>query len=145
MYIYNMKMPSYQYNDFHYKMKWWVFPLMKIRRSHDRLIFIKEISIPGKMVFILKQGPAGEAALQGVGMQVFLHNAIHNHNKAVLTPSRPHQPPVQWLSWGGWRIDGRAKGGMVRVILMRHSQVSIGWLLMAWLHMWIAQANFIGH
>ena len=32
-------------------------PIIKIRRSHDRLIFIMEIHIPGKTVFILRQGP----------------------------------------------------------------------------------------
>ena len=31
---------------------------MKIRRSHDRFIFMIEISIYGNMAFILRQGPA---------------------------------------------------------------------------------------
>ena len=32
-------------------------PIIKIKRSHDHLIFIMEIPIPGKMVFILRWGP----------------------------------------------------------------------------------------
>ena len=32
-------------------------PMLKIRRSHDRLIFNMGIPIPGKKVFILKRGP----------------------------------------------------------------------------------------
>ena len=32
---------------------------MKMRRSHDSLIFIMEISIPGKTVFILRRGLDG--------------------------------------------------------------------------------------
>ena len=32
-------------------------PIIKIRRSHDRLIFIMEIPIPGKTVFMLRLGP----------------------------------------------------------------------------------------
>ena len=31
--------------------------MIKIRRSHDRLIFIMEITIPRKTVFILRRGP----------------------------------------------------------------------------------------
>ena len=31
--------------------------IIKIRRSHDRLIFIMELSIPGKTVFIYRHGP----------------------------------------------------------------------------------------
>ena len=41
----NMKMQSYQYRD----------PYDKLRSSHDCLIFITGIPIPGKTVFILKQ------------------------------------------------------------------------------------------
>ena len=33
--------------------------MLKIRRSHDRLIFNTEIPIPGKPVFILRRGPGG--------------------------------------------------------------------------------------
>ena len=32
-------------------------PTIKIRRSHDRIIFITEIPIPGKTVFILRRDP----------------------------------------------------------------------------------------
>ena len=35
-------------------------PITKIRRSHDRLLFIMWILKPGKMVFILKQGPVAK-------------------------------------------------------------------------------------
>ena len=31
--------------------------IIKVRQSHDSLIFIKEITIPGKAVFMLRQGP----------------------------------------------------------------------------------------
>ena len=43
----NINMSSYQYR----------IPIIKIRRSGDRLIFIMEITIPGKTVFILRRGP----------------------------------------------------------------------------------------
>ena len=43
----NVKMMSYHY----------INPIMKERWSHDPLIFIMGIYIPGKMVFILRQGP----------------------------------------------------------------------------------------
>ena len=43
---FNLKMLFYQYH-IHYKIRW----------SHDCLIFIMEIPIPGMMVFILKQVP----------------------------------------------------------------------------------------
>ena len=33
--------------------------MLKIRRSHDRLIFNMGIPIPGKTVFILRRGPEG--------------------------------------------------------------------------------------
>ena len=46
----SMKMSSYQY----------MIPMLKIRRSHDRLIIINmRIPYQGKTVFILRQGPAG--------------------------------------------------------------------------------------
>ena len=31
-------------------------PIIKIRRSEDRLIFVMEITVPGKTVFVLKRG-----------------------------------------------------------------------------------------
>ena len=43
----NILMSSYQYRD----------PMLKIRRSGNRLIFNMEISILGKTVFILRRGP----------------------------------------------------------------------------------------
>ena len=43
----NINISSYQYR----------IPIIKIRRSGDRLIFIMEITIPGKTVFILRRGP----------------------------------------------------------------------------------------
>ena len=43
----NINMSSYQYRIL----------IKKIRRSGDRLIFIMEITIPGKTVFILRRGP----------------------------------------------------------------------------------------
>ena len=39
-------------------------PIIKIRWSHDSLIFIMQISIPGKTVFVLRPGPAGTSTLQ---------------------------------------------------------------------------------
>ena len=38
-------------------------PMLKIRRSRDRLIFNMGIPIPGKTVFILRQGPGVATAL----------------------------------------------------------------------------------
>ena len=37
--------------------------IIKIRRSHDRLLFMMEISMPGKAIFILNRGPDGDVAL----------------------------------------------------------------------------------
>ena len=44
----NINMPFYQYIE---------IPMLKIRRSCNRLIFNMGIPVPGKMVFILRQGP----------------------------------------------------------------------------------------
>ena len=43
----NIKMPSYSIG----------IPMLKIRRSLNRVIFNMEIPIPGKTVFVLKQVP----------------------------------------------------------------------------------------
>ena len=43
-----IKVPSYQHRDSH---------VIEIRRSHDLLIFIMGIPIPGKTIFKLNQGP----------------------------------------------------------------------------------------
>ena len=70
----NIKMSSYQYRDSHLKeglvqdcrnssalAMELLQPCTKPSRwSHNHLIFIMEIPIPGKMVFILRQGPGRE-------------------------------------------------------------------------------------
>ena len=51
----NMNISSYLYKG---------TPIIKIRRSHDLLIFIMEIPIPGKTVFILRRGPGFQCPAQ---------------------------------------------------------------------------------
>ena len=66
---FNIKMPSYQYSNSDYKIRqshghlsiktlsYQYSNLSYNDKSHDHLIIIMETSIPGKIVFILKQAP----------------------------------------------------------------------------------------
>ena len=44
-------------------------PILVIRRSHDSLIFIMEIFIPGKTVFILRRPPGRDEEITEEGKQ----------------------------------------------------------------------------
>ena len=61
----NIKMPSYKYRNSHY---------IKVRWSHDSLILIMEIFIPGKTVFILKRAPSCLPFATGLLVSMFLWN-----------------------------------------------------------------------
>ena len=54
-------------------------PIIKIRWSHDHLIFIMEIPIPGKTVFILRWGPGRQRWDRIAGIQGNLEVNVPNY------------------------------------------------------------------
>ena len=71
-------------------------PMLKIRRSHDRLIFNMGIPIPGKTVFILRQGPdpaiSCEAALPDNAMVTYSLWRVCHGGTATLFPQTVRRP-----------------------------------------------------
>ena len=55
--------------------------MLKIRRSRDRLIFNMGIPIPGKTVFILRQGPG---VLVAVPMKALLSSHYFHYSDVIL-------------------------------------------------------------
>ena len=81
----NIKIPSCQYR----------IPIIKIRRSDDRLIFKMEILMPGKMVFILRRGPA-HLIERSMGYRRW----PHSHQTLLETcPYSPHRICGMSLPW----------------------------------------------
>ena len=70
----NIEMSSYQYRNFHYKDK----------TVSWRFIFIMEIPIPEKMVFILSRGPGG---CLNIHLSSYRYRDPHVKDKMVSRPS----------------------------------------------------------
>ena len=76
----NIKIPSYQYKNSHYK----------IRRSHDSLIFEMIVSIPKKTLFTLRRGPGPQmstASQWWIGVQ-FVLEIVVSHCLEIYTPGK---------------------------------------------------------
>ena len=85
-------------------------PIIKIRRSHDRLIFILKIPIPGKAAFVLK---IPQDTSSGISDQWCVHTCAANpHDDVIKWKHFPrywpfvrgiHRSPVNSPHKGQWR------------------------------------------
>ena len=77
--------------------------IIKISQSHDHLIFIMEISIPGMTIFVLRQGPRDH-----LNMEVLSHQYRHSHykNKMAMSSLEWESPYLKRpsLCWEGGHV-----------------------------------------